>query len=107
MQGSCDGSDVRPGNVLLGPHPFFSRLRRRSLFFVHRSIQHQPDTVREVILVPFRAEALQRSPGSRVCCFSACEGSKTTQDQLLARNYRKTVMLPSSNQERVGVLILR
>jgi hypothetical protein len=58
-------------------------------------------------LVPFRAEALQRSPGSRACCFSACAGSKTTQDQLLARDYRVTVMLPSSNQERVGVLILR
>ena len=58
-------------------------------------------------LVLFRAEALQRSPGSRACCFSACAGSKTTQDQLLARDYRETVMLPSSNQERVGVLFLR
>jgi hypothetical protein len=37
-------------------------------------------------LVPFRAEALQRSPGSRACCFSACAGSKTTQDRLLARD---------------------
>jgi len=26
-------------------------------------------------LVPLRAEALQRSPGSRACCFSACAGS--------------------------------
>ena len=37
-------------------------------------------------LVPLRAEALQRSPGSRACCFSACAGSKTTQDRLLARD---------------------
>jgi len=58
-------------------------------------------------LVPFRAEALQRSPGSRACCFSACAGSKTTQDRLLARDYRDTAVLPSSNQERVGVLSLR
>jgi hypothetical protein len=58
-------------------------------------------------LVPFRAEALQRSPGSRACCFSACAGSPTTQDRLLARVYRDTAVLPSSNQERVGVLVLR
>jgi hypothetical protein len=58
-------------------------------------------------LVPFRAEALQRSPGSRACCFSACAGSSTTQDRLLARVYRETAVLPSSNQERVGVLVLR
>jgi hypothetical protein len=37
-------------------------------------------------LVPVRVEALQRSPGSRACCFSACAGSKTTQDRLLARD---------------------
>ena len=58
-------------------------------------------------LVPSRAEALQRSPGSRACCFSACAGSSTTQDRLLARDYRETAVLPSSNQERVGVLVLR
>jgi hypothetical protein len=58
-------------------------------------------------LVPLRAEALQRSPGSRACCFSACAGSPTTQDRLLARVYRGTVVLPSSNQERVGALVLR
>ena len=58
-------------------------------------------------LVPLRAEALQRSPRSRACCFSACAGSKTTQDRLLARDYRETAVLPSSNQERVGVLVLR
>jgi len=34
---------------------------------------------------PVWAEALQRSPGSRACCFSACAGSSTTQDRLLAR----------------------
>src|ERR1039457_3233024 len=56
---------------------------------------------------PFRAEALQRSPGSRACCFSACPGSKTTQDRLLARVYRESAVVPSSNQERVGVLVLR
>ena len=52
-------------------------------------------------------EALQRSLGSRACCFSACAGSSTTQDRLLARVYRETAVLPSSNQERVGVLVLR
>src|SRR6266481_1167837 len=56
---------------------------------------------------PCGGEALQRSPGSRACCFSACAGSSTTQDQLLARVYRETAVLPSSNQERVGVLVLR
>jgi hypothetical protein len=40
-------------------------------------------------LLPLRAEALQRSPGSRACCFSACAGSQTTQDRLLARVYRE------------------
>ena len=58
-------------------------------------------------LLPFRAEALQRSPGSRACRFSACAGPQTTQDQLLARDYRETVVMPSSNQERVGALVLR
>jgi len=37
----------------------------------------------------------------------ACAGSSTTQDRLLARVYRETAVLPSSNQERVGVLVLR
>jgi hypothetical protein len=58
-------------------------------------------------LVPLRAEALQRSPGSRACCFSACAGSKTTLDRLLAREYREAAVVPSPNQERVGVLVLR
>jgi hypothetical protein len=58
-------------------------------------------------LVPVWAEALQRSPGSRACCFSACAGSPTTQDRLLARDFRETAVLPSSYQERVGVLSLR
>jgi hypothetical protein len=58
-------------------------------------------------LVPFRPEALQRSPGSRACCFSACAGSSTTQDRQSTRDYRDTAVLPSSNQERVGVLVLR
>src|SRR5271167_958750 len=56
---------------------------------------------------PCGGGALQRSPGSRACCFSACAGSSTTQDRLLARVYRETAVLPSSNQERVGVLVLR
>src|SRR6267143_5065025 len=43
---------------------------------------------------------------SRACCSSACAGSPTTQDRLLARDYRETAVLPSSNQERVGVLVL-
>jgi hypothetical protein len=48
------------------------------------------------VLFPFRAEALQRSPGSRACCFSACAGSPTTQDRLLARVYRESAVVPSS-----------
>jgi hypothetical protein len=52
-------------------------------------------------LAPFRAEALQRSPGSRACCFSACAGSKTTQDRLLARDYREqSCCLPPSGERR-------
>jgi hypothetical protein len=47
-------------------------------------------------LVPLRVEALQRSPGSRACCFSACAGSKTTQHRLLARVYRESAVVPSS-----------
>ena len=53
--------------------------------------------------LPFRAglgpgwiERFQRSPGSRACCFSACAGSPTTQDRLLARDWRETAVLPSS-----------
>jgi hypothetical protein len=56
-------------------------------------------------LVPFRAEALRRSPGSRACCFSACAGSSTTQDRLIARVYRASAVVPSSIRKRVGVLI--
>jgi hypothetical protein len=48
------------------------------------------------VLIPFRAEALQRSPGSRACCVSACAGSKTTQDRLLTRVYREAAVVPSS-----------
>jgi len=51
--------------------------------------------------VPLRAEALQRSPGSRACCFSACAGSKTTQDPLFARDYREqSCCLPPSGKSR-------
>jgi hypothetical protein len=32
-------------------------------------------------LVPFRTEALQRSPGSRARCVSACSGFPTMQDR--------------------------
>jgi hypothetical protein len=52
-------------------------------------------------LLPLRAEALRRSPGSRACCFSACAGSKTTQDRLLARGYREpSCCLPPSGESR-------
>ena len=34
---------------------------------------------------PRLGQALQRSPGSRACCFSACAGSQTTQDRLITR----------------------
>jgi len=52
-------------------------------------------------LLPLRAEALQRSPGSRACCFSACAGSKTTQDRLLARDIaNQPCCLPPSGKSR-------
>ncbi len=38
---------------------------------------------------------------------SACAGSPTTQDRLLARVYRESAVVPSSISERVGVLVLR
>ena len=41
----------------------------------------------------------RRSPGSRACCFSACAGSKTTQDRPTARVSAADV-LPSSTTER-------
>jgi hypothetical protein len=114
-------ASVGLNDVLLGPRPFLPRLRRRSLSFVrlvHRyygavrllrsvRVRRVALRLRGPGLVPFWAEALQRSPGSRACCFSACPGSPTTQDRLLARVYRETAVLPSSNQERVGVLVLR
>ena len=34
-------------------------------------------------------ETLQRSPGSRACCFSTCSGSSTTQGRTLTREYRE------------------
>jgi hypothetical protein len=52
-------------------------------------------------LAPLRAKALQRSPGSCACCFSACAGSKTTQDRWLARDYREpSWCLPPSGESR-------
>ena len=106
--------------VLLGPRPSLPRLRRRSLFFVrlvHRyygAVRLLRACVSAVWLWAFAdrprslsSRGAQRSPGSRACCFSARAGSKTTQDRLLARVYRETAVLPSSSQERVGVLVLR
>jgi len=46
-----------------------------------------------------RSLAAKRSrglPRSRACCFSACAGSPTTQDRLLARDYREATVVPSS-----------
>jgi hypothetical protein len=52
-------------------------------------------------LAPLPAEALQRSAGSRACCFSACAGSKTTQDRWLARVLRQpSCCLPPSGERR-------
>src|SRR5208283_2064547 len=61
-------------------------------------------------LVPVRAEALQRSPGSRACCFSACAGSPTTQDRLLARDLSRNsrdAFLHSGESRRPGFAVLR
>src|ERR1700693_6344412 len=54
-------------------------------------------------LVSFRVEKIQRSPGSRACCFSACAGSKTTQGRLAAREITRQTVLPSRLGESVGV----
>ena len=55
----------------------------------------------QTTLVPFWAEALQRSPGSRACCFSACAGSPTTPDRLLARDIAmQPCCLPLSGKGR-------
>src|SRR5271155_1550893 len=55
-------------------------------------------------LLPLRAEALQRSPGSRAGCFSACAGSPTTQDRLLARDIAnsRVAFLLSGESRRPG-----
>ncbi len=58
-------------------------------------------------LLPLRAEALQRSPGSRAGCFSACAGSKTTQDRWLARDYREPSWCLPLTRNEVGILVLR
>src|SRR5437588_9159389 len=48
----------------------------------------------------------RRSPGSRACCYSACAGSKTTQDRIATR-VNAAAVLPSSTRNGVGILIHR
>ena len=54
-----------------------------------------------------RTETLQRSPGSRACCFSACAGSQTTQGRLTTRDLTQPAVLPSPSEVEVGALIER
>jgi hypothetical protein len=89
-------------DVLPGPRPFLPSLRRRLLFFVrliHRyygavrllqnmRVRRVAWGLRGPASFPVWVEAFHRSPGSRASCFSACAGSPTTQDRLLARVYR-------------------
>ena len=100
-------------DVLLGPHPFLPRLRRRSLLCSSGSSivwcsPTPPERARppsgfapsRTGLVPFRAEALQRSPGSRACCFSACAGSPTRRtDCSLAIIAKQPYCLPPIRRE--------
>src|ERR1035438_1167822 len=54
-----------------------------------------------------KTKACWRSPGSRACCFSACEGSSTTQDRNShSRITRLPCCLPPT-QDGVGVLNYR
>src|SRR5215472_9679372 len=48
----------------------------------------------------------RRSPGSRACCFSACAGSKTTQDRTATRVYRGC-RVAFLDRNRVGILFHR
>ncbi len=49
-------------------------------------------------------ERLQRSPGSRACCFSTCSGSPTTQGQGPTRDLTRTPVRPSLFANKVGTL---
>jgi len=53
------------------------------------------------------AKTSKSSLGSRACCFSACAGSKTTQDRASHSRFNVTVVLPSSSRNGVGVLYQR
>src|SRR6266850_836397 len=106
---------VRLNDVLLGPHPFLPRLRRRSLLFV-RLVHRYYGAVRLLQSVRVRLVALglrgpasfpfgpRRSRGLPVLVHVV---SQRARDRLPARDYRETAVLPSSNQERVGVHVLR
>ena len=53
---------------------------------------------------PSSIETLQRPPGSRACCFSACSGSSTTQGRTPTRDLTQTPVWPSHLSNEVGTL---
>ena len=65
-----------------------SPVLRRGPTPLKRACLHYSVAPSQAGLDPLPFQALQRSPGSRACCFSACEGSWTTQDRSATRDYR-------------------
>ena len=49
-------------------------------------------------------ETLQRSPGSRACCFSTCSGSSATQGRTPPRDRTRTPVWPSLFANKIGTL---
>src|SRR5215471_16051212 len=114
-------ASVGLNDVLLGPRPFLPSLRRRSLFFV-RLVHRYYGAVRPLRSVRVRIVALRlRGPAlfpfgprhSRGLPVLVHVVSQRAQALRLRRTdcslaiYRETTVMPSSNQERVGVLDLR
>ena len=111
---------VERNDVLLGPRPSLPRLRRRSLFFV-RLVHRYYGAVRLLQSVRVRRVALRlRGPASFPCGPRRSRGLPVLV-QVVSRRARvlrlrrtdcslaisRTAVLPSSYQERVGVLVLR
>ena len=107
-------------DVLLGPRPSLPCLRRRLILFV-RQVHRYYGAVRLLRSMPVRCtayslfgpvsilvkiEKIQRSPGSRACCFSACAGSQTTQSRPATREFSRSVVLPSRSGIRSASLVI-
>ena len=107
---------ARPLDVLLAPGPFLPNLRRRfaPLCSAGSQVLWPGQTPLQRTRPPFglapsrtaldSIERLQRSPGSRACCFSTCSGSLTTQGRTSARDLPRTPVWPSHLRHVVGAL---